>query len=346
MNFKLNYKQYSDYINISQGVFSPLKSFVNKKQFNSILKNQLLNKKFFPLPIFFGINKQQYFNIKDKKKLTLNYKNKNIVEVTNLNIYDIDKELFGRKVFGKKYKKHPYFEIFNQQNYKFISFKIYKKYISKYLPRYFMSPNHFKKKTRNLKFLASFHTRNVPHNAHLWIHQLLSKRYGGLLIHPLIGQYKSGEYKDYYIMKSNIKASKLINKNTVFCLPFFSYPRYGGPLEASLHAMVRKNYGCSHFWVGRDHAGYKNFFTKYQSQKHCKSIEKKLGIKIVSEKEPFYCKIHKIITNKCKSINCNKNKILISGTKIRDKLIKNKKIPNYLMIEDISKIINSRSLID
>ena len=154
MNFKLNYKQYSDYINISHGVFSPLKSFVNKKQFNSILKNQLLNKKFFPLPIFFGINKQQYFNIKDKKKLTLNYKNKNIAEVANLNIYDIDKELFGRKVFGKKYKKHPYFEIFNQQNYKFISFKIYKKYISEYLPRYFVSPTHFKKKNKKFKIFS------------------------------------------------------------------------------------------------------------------------------------------------------------------------------------------------
>ena len=79
---------------------------------------------------------------------------------------------------------------------------------------------------------------------------------------------------------------------------------------------------------------------------YCKSIEKKLGIKIVSEKEPFYCKIHKTITNKCKSIICNKKKILISGTKIRNKLIKNKKIPSYLMSEDISKIINSKSLIN
>ena len=267
MNFKLNYKQYSDYINISSGVFNPIKNFVNEKQFNSILKYQLLNKKFFPLPIFFGINKQQYLLIKDKKNLTFKYKNKKIVEVNKLNIYDIDKHLFGKKVFGKKYKKHPYFKIFNEENYKFLNFRIHKKYYYKYLPKYFETPIEFKKKIKKNKFMSSFHTRNVPHNAHIWIHQFLNNKYGGLLIHPLIGQYKSGEYKDYYIMKSNIKAAKLLNKNSVFCLPFFSYPRYGGPLEACLHAIVRKNYGCSHFWVGRDHAGYKNFFKKYQSQK-------------------------------------------------------------------------------
>ena len=56
-------------------------------------------------------------------------------------------------------------------------------------------------------------------------------------------------------------------------IPFFSYPRYGGP-KAALHAVVRKNYGCTHFWVGRDHAGYKNFFKKYESQKFCKKNEK------------------------------------------------------------------------
>ena len=102
------------------------------------------------------------------------------------------------------------------------------------------------------------------------------KKFGSLLIHPLIGQYKKGEYKDSYIMKTNFLAKKILNNKNVFCLPFFSYPRYGGPLEATLHAIVRKNYGCTHFWVGRDHAGYKKFFSKYQSQKFCDTIKRKL----------------------------------------------------------------------
>jgi len=345
MNFKLNYNQYTDYINIIYGIFSPLKNFVNKKEFNTILNDQSLNNQFYPFPIFFGLNKKQYLEIKNKKKILLRYKSKNVAIVKNLNFFDIDKNLFGKTIFGKNYKQHFYFKIFTNRNYKFLSFKISKKYEIRDLPKHFLKPKFFKKKIKKIKYLAGFHTRNVPHNAHLWIHKFLFNKFKGLLIQPLVGQYKLGEYKDYFIMKSNIEASKILKNKSVYCIPFFSYPRYGGPLEASLHAIVRKNYGCSHFWVGRDHAGYKKFYSKYQSQRYCKRNEKKLGIKIVSENEPFYCKLHKTVTNKCKSNNCNKFKLLISGTKIRSLLKKNKKIPSHLMISNISKLISFRSLL-
>ena len=112
---------------------------------------------------------------------------------------------------------------------------------------------------KKISTLSSFHTRNVPHNAHQWIHNFLFKKFGALLIQPLIGQYKKGEYSDALILKTNKLAAKFFNSNKVFSIPFFSYPRYAGYREAALHAIVRKNYGCTHFWVGRDHAGFKRF---------------------------------------------------------------------------------------
>ena len=107
---------------------------------------------------------------------------------------------------------------------------------------------------------------------------------------------------------------------------------------------MRKNYGCTHFWVGRDHAGYKNFYSKYQSQKFCKFFKKKIGINIVSEKEPYYCKKYQRIGNNFRKIS-KKDKILISGTKIRKFLLMKKVIPEYLMSKDISKLININSII-
>tara|TARA_B100000787_G_scaffold142264_1_gene111524 strand:+ start:798 stop:1838 length:1041 start_codon:yes stop_codon:yes gene_type:complete len=346
MNFKLNHKQYSDLLNIFTGVFRPLKNFVNKKQFDTILKKQILEKNFFPFPIFFGLNEEQYKNIQNTKTLTLQYESYEIAVINKLNFFEIDKNVFGKKIFGNSYKKHPYFKIFHDENFKFLSFNIKKKLNLNSLPKFFITPELFKKKIKKIKFLSGFHTRNVPHAAHQWIHSHLLNNYGSLLIQPLIGQYKKGEYKDEYIMKSNLKAAQLLNSNKVFCLPFFSYPRYGGPLEACLHAIVRKNYGCTHFWVGRDHAGYKKFFSIYQSQKYCKFIQNKIGIKIVSENEPFFCKIHKIVTNKCKAKKCREHMLLISGTKIRALLLKNKKIPEKLMSKKISELISSKSLIN
>ncbi len=345
MKFKLNYKQYSDFLNITNDVFFPLKNFVNKHEFNSILNKQKFKNYFFPFPIFFGLSKKKYNVIKNKKNLILTYKSQEVALVNELNFFTINKKLFGKKIFGKKFNNHLYFKLFKEENYKFLSFKINKIFKNNNTLEKFIKPSDFKKKIRKLKYLPSFHTRNVPHTAHQWIHQLLFKKYNSLLIHPLIGQYKKGEYKDNYILKTNQKASKMLNSLNTFCLPFYSYPRYGGPLEACLHAIVRKNYGCTHFWVGRDHAGYKDFFRKYQSQIFCKKVEKKINIKIISEKEPFYCKIHKQITNRCKSKQCEINKILVSGSKIRQILLKKKKIPEYLMSKKISKMLNYKSLI-
>ncbi len=170
------------------------------------------------------------------------------------------------------------------------------------------------------------------------------KKKNNLLIQPLIGQYKSGEYKDKVIIKLNKLASKLTNRRRIFVIPFFSYPRYGGPREAALHAIVRKNFGCKYIWIGRDHAGYKNFFKKYESQIFCKKKQYNLGINIIAEKEPYFCKIKKMIVNKCDCIQ-NNCKILISGSKIRSFLKISKKIDKIYMSKDISKHLNKKSLV-
>ena len=345
MYYNLNYKQYSDFLNLTNGVFSPLKNFVTRDQFSKILISNKFKENFFPFPIFFGLDKKQFKKFCKYKKLLFFYNSKKIAEVKNIKFYSINKDLFGEKIFGKNYKMHPYFKVFNKDNYMFLSFEITQVYNTKKLPKYFIPPKLFKKKIQKIKFLPGFHTRNVPHTAHQWIHNFLFRKYGSLLIQPLIGQYKTGEYKNHIIMKSNLLALDFLKSKKVFCIPFFSYPRYGGPKEACLHAIVRKNYGCSHFWVGRDHAGYKNFFSIYASQKFCKLNQKKIGLNIVSEKEPSYCNIRKIVTNNYKDLKYKNNKILISGTKIRKFLINNKKIPKYLMSSKIAKLISSKSLI-
>tara|TARA_A100001015_G_scaffold321272_1_gene451142 strand:+ start:714 stop:1754 length:1041 start_codon:yes stop_codon:yes gene_type:complete len=346
MKFKLNYKQFSDFVNLNDGVFHPLKNFVNKVEFETIVTKQKFKSSFFPFPIFFGLSKTQYNKVKNKKLLKLIYKSTNIAIVKKLEFYNIDKNFFGKKIFGVRFKHHPYFKIFCRENYIFLSFETYKKFQNYNNLKKYVKPSVFRNKIKNLKYLPGFHTRNVPHSAHQWIHNLLVNRYGSLLIQPLIGQYKKGEYKDSYILKTNEKATKILDNKNVFCLPFYSYPRYGGALEACLHAIVRKNYGCSHFWVGRDHAGYKNFFNKYQSQVFCKKKQRKLKISIVSEKEPFYCKIRKIITNKFINKKYKNSKIAVSGTKIRKILLTKKKIPKYLMSKEISRMLNYKSLIN
>tara|TARA_B100001057_G_scaffold495577_1_gene594957 strand:+ start:35694 stop:36728 length:1035 start_codon:yes stop_codon:yes gene_type:complete len=340
--FNLNQNQFSDIINLTNNVFFPLTNFVNKSQFENIVQKMKLGNKFFPYPVFFGINKNKFNKYKNEQKLILFYKLNPIVEINDIIFFDYDKKKFGKTIYGKNFKKHPYYKKFNQENYKFLHFNFYKIHKINFYSKFFVSPKNFLKKTKT-RLLPAFHTRNVPHAAHQRIHKILIKRFNSLLIQPLIGQYKPGEYKDKVIINLNKIAAKSYKNKNIFVIPFFSYPRYGGPREAALHAIVRKNYGCSHFWVGRDHAGYKNFFKKYESQNFCKKIQKKLKIKIVGEKEYYYCSNNSTIVNNCK---CKHNcKISISGTNVRQKVIANKNIPQIFMSELISRYLKKNSLI-
>lgn len=101
MKFKLNYKQYSDFLNLTNDVFYPLKNFVTKNEFNSILKRKIFNKKFFPFPIFFGLSREQFKKIKNKKNLVFIYKSKKIAKIDKLNFFHISHVLFGKKILEK-----------------------------------------------------------------------------------------------------------------------------------------------------------------------------------------------------------------------------------------------------
>ncbi len=344
-------KQFSDLLNLIYGVFHPLKNFVNKKEFISILKKNSFKNYFFPYPVFFGLSKNDYGRIKNKKEIFLSFKKKKLCKISIKKFFQIEKKLFGKIIFGKNFKKHPYYLNFQNDNHIFMYFEIKKIYKSNLKDKNFISPKHFKKKIKKIKknkFLAGFHTRNVPHKAHQWIHKKMLKNYGSILVQPLLGQYKTKEYKDSIIVKTNKLALENYNNTEAFYAPFFSYPRYAGPREAGLHAIVRRNFGCTHFWVGRDHAGYKNFFKIYESQFFCKKNEKKIKIKIISEKEPLLCKgCNEIKNSFCKYLECkNKKKVKISGTKIRKLIMQKKNIPEYLMDSNISKQVSIKSILE
>ena len=114
--------------------------------------------------------------------------------------------------------------------------------------------------------------------------------------------------------------------------------RYAGPREAVFHAIIRKNFGCTHFLVGRDHAGVGSYYSEYEAQDLCLKYENEIGIKIIKVRGPFYCKYCKKITtdNICRRIE---NKVEISGTKIRYALVNNESISSKFMRPDIIKII-------
>lgn len=344
---KINHQTLTDIINIHYGIFQPLKKFLSKKDFSFVIKKKRLsNGKFFPFPIFFSVNEIEYRRIFNEKKIQIIYDRKLVCILKINSFYKVNKKKIGKKIFNTSNLNHPGFKYFVELGDYNIDCEI-KDFNKKILKKInFSNPDKIKKniKKKKLKTIVGFHTRNVPHRAHEWIHSFGLKNCEGLLVQPMIGQFKNHEYKSKYILDSNKKLVKNIygRKNILFTV-FNSYPRYGGPREALLHALVRKNYGCTHFLVGRDHAGYKNFYKKYESQNFCKKNEKKIKIKILKFKEPFLCKKNKKIFNDKRL--CKGEKFLISGTYIRNLLLKKKRIPSTIMRKEISLLLNEDAII-
>ncbi len=349
MKLNINYRTLLNIINLNYGVYKPINEFVSKTDFLSIIKHYTLaNGKFFPMPIFINVSKQFYNKNKKKKIIQVFYKSKKICNLAIKSYYKLDKQHVGKKIFGTSDKNHPGFSQFLKTGDYFVNCRILS-FNSKVMKNFNFT---YPKKTKSiflkkkLKTIVGFHTRNVPHRAHEWIHNFALKKCEGLFIHPLIGQFKKNEYKEKIIIKSHLKLIKDIYKSKkVFFGLFNSYPMYGGPREALLHAIVRKNYGCTHFMLGRDHAGVGKYYKKYASQKLCIKYQRFMKIKIIAFAEPYLCKICKTIVNK-RCINCKKvSKKLISGTLIRNLILKKLEVPDIYMRRSISCLLRPSSII-
>ncbi len=333
---------------------------MDKENFLSVVnKMKLKNKKFFPFPIYLSII-EKYKKFCEKRKIVKLIFNKIAVcdfyIETTYKFTQKEKKAIGKKIFKTNSKKHPGYLYFEKENGVFLSGKIlnFNKKVINHIN--FSKPIEIKKRIKRIKKIVGFHTRNVPHKGHEWIHSLGVKKCKNILIQPIVGHFKLGEYSEQAVINANkylVRKQNLLKKKQKLSHNFFFsfiniFPKYGGPREALFHALIRKNYGCTHFLVGRDHAGYKNFYNKYASQKLCIKYEKKLKIKIIKFKSPKICMYCKKITNKkciCKNSK-NKNSLLdINGTKIRKLINRKKKLPEYLIDNKIFENLKVKNIL-
>jgi pyruvate kinase len=339
----------SDIVQISEGVYSPLKSFMGKEELDSVLNNYKMPSGIsWTLPIILQVSADEIKNIPESGELAIKSKgNDNIYAV--LKIHKVEKidnmALVAKKWFGSSDSSHPGVNKFmNSGDYIICGspFLVQRRSFAETA-----SAELTPKQTREIindagwHNIVGFHTRNVPHLGHEFIQKEALKKTNAdaLFISPVVGKKKVGDFKGKAIFKCYEKMIKngYFEPYGMILSGFNTYSRYSGPREAVFTAICRKNFGCNHFIVGRDHTGVGEHYSPDASIKIFEKVD--TGINIVGCEVASFCIECGEITIDC--IHGGIDKKVISGSKIRDSLIKGISIPWYLMRKDISSYLQT-----
>ena len=296
MELELRVEQYLELDNIGVGVFAPLAGFMTETEFNSVVDHmELPNGAPFPIPIILDIGKDKIGPALNAAEIILTYQGEMVGGLIPESIYHCDKEKVCAKVYGTTDPAHPGVRMFKNLEPAFIggAVRLTKRFPTLY-PELELTPKETRAAFRDKGWstVVGFQTRNVPHRAHEYLQRVALEHVDGLFIQPLIGKKKPGDFTPEAVIRGyRALIDHAFRPDKVQLGTLTTSMRYAGPREAVFHAIIRRNYGCTHFIVGRDHAGAGGFYEKYEAHDMTRRFDGKLGIEIMRLHGPFHCSI-------------------------------------------------------
>lgn len=287
-------RQYLELENLAMGTFEPLRGFMTEAEFTGVVdRMRLPDGSLFPLPVVLDVPATVGAAMQPGMTVELVFADRVVGTVRATSVYRYDKPHAVREVFGTADTRHPGVAHFLGMGDVLIGgpVTLLRRYESE-LAAYELTPEETRREfdKRGWRTIVGFQTRNVPHRAHEYLLRLALEQADGLFIQPLVGMKKAGDFVGRAIMRAyQALIDDFLPKDRIVLGVLSTAMRYAGPKEALFHAIIRRNHGCTHFVVGRDHAGVGNFYGRYDAHELTRRHEHELGIAILRFAGPFYC---------------------------------------------------------
>ncbi len=342
---EISLDQYRDLANIAHGLFSPLTGYLSRNDFEAVLKEGRLDNDLpWTVPIVMDAGTEETSELKEGDSIALTYDGNPVGILEIEDIYGYDRGEYARSVFRTDSLEHPGVKQVSMMKDRLLggNITLLDDPPTKF-PNYRLWPEDTRVlfRERGWKKIVGFQTRNTPHIGHEYVQKAALTLVDGLLINPLIGKKKKGDFRDDVIIKAyEALFDNYYPKNTAAMSIIETEMRYAGPREAIFHAIMRKNLGCTHFIVGRDHAGVGNFYGPFDAHKIFLEYPD-LEIEPIFFRSFYYCKKCRAVVNDKICPHGEEYRINFSGTAIRKLLMEGKRPPEDMMRPEVADAILS-----
>ncbi|MFO8183678.1 MAG: sulfate adenylyltransferase [Candidatus Aegiribacteria sp.] len=349
-NLTLNAREKNDLEMIGNGAMSPLEGFMCREDYESVVDlMHLTSGPIWSLPVVFAVKREdpevspgEHVGLRDAEGAVWG-------DMLVEEIFQADLTAEADRTLGTTDPSHPGVAYLNSLEGHYIGGKVrsIRRRETESFPNYRLDPKETRVlfRARGFNTVVAFQTRNPIHRAHEYIQKCAMETVDGLLLHPLVGDTKEGDIPAEVRMRCYEEILKDYYPATRVAMSVFpAAMRYAGPREAIFHALLRKNYGCSHFIVGRDHAGVGDFYGTYDAQLIFDTLDPdEMGIVPLRFEHAFYCrKCGGMATSKT-CAHDSEHHVFLAGRKVRAMLSRGEMPPPEFTRPEIARILMEAS---
>jgi len=345
-NLAMGPREVADFEMLATGALSPLAGFMVEKDYRSVIDDmRLASGLVWSIPITLSVDDEGLKRIGRAEAVTLTLGDDPAALLDVEQVYRRDREVEAQAVFQTTDRSHPGVAALDRAGDWLLGGRVR----ALRLPMHdtFVEHRRTPAETRTAfaelgwRRVVGFQTRNPVHRAHEYIQKCALEIVDGLLLHPLVGETKEDDVPaDVRMRCYQVLLDGYYPKDRVLLSVFPAAMRYAGPKEAIFHALVRKNYGCTHFIVGRDHAGVGDFYGTFDAQKIFARFEsEELGITPLMFEHAFWC-------HRCEGMATPKicphgdeDRLILSGTKVREMLRNGERPPPEFSRSEVADIL-------